>query len=115
MRPQPVAQKIRGVTQKYILRQSVRDVITDTVYLRHKHPFLSPPATLNQQSRFNILVRDTLPGPTLPAIPFCDAPKVLNLLDGLYKIDESSRVDNDQVLVTLLSACVPQDCIPPSV
>jgi asparagine synthase (glutamine-hydrolysing) len=109
MRSQPVTQKIRGVTQKYILRESVRDVITDTVYRRHKHPFLSPPATLNQQSRFNTLLQDTLRGPALTAMPFFDAPKVLNLLDGLYKMDEASRVANDQVLMTLLSACVLQD------
>src|SRR5262249_40731189 len=41
---QPVNQKIRGMTEKYILREAVRDVITDTVYRRQKHPFLSPPA-----------------------------------------------------------------------
>jgi hypothetical protein len=44
---QPVNQKIRGMTEKYVLREAVKDVITDTVYKRQKHPFLSPPATLN--------------------------------------------------------------------
>jgi asparagine synthase (glutamine-hydrolysing) len=109
MRSQPVTQKIRGATQKYVLRESVRNVITDTVYRRHKHPFLSPPATLNQQSRFNILLQDTLRGPILGSMPFFDRPKVLNLLDNLYKMDEASRVANDQVLMTLLSACVLHD------
>jgi asparagine synthase (glutamine-hydrolysing) len=56
-----------------------------------------------------MLLQDTLRGPTLTAMPFFDAPKVLNLLDGLYKMDEASRVANDQVLMTLLSACVLQD------
>lgn len=106
MRSQPVTQKIRGATQKYVLRESVRNVITDTVYRRHKHPFLSPPATLNQQSRFNILLQDTLRSPILSSMPFFDRPKVLNLLDNLNKMDEPSRVANDQVLMTLLSACV---------
>ena len=109
MRSQPVTQKIRGATQKYVLRESVRNVITDTVYRRHKHPFLSPPATLNQQSRFNILLQDTLRGPVLGSMPFFDRPKVLNLLDNLYRMDEASRVANDQVLMTLLSACVLHD------
>src|SRR4051812_10853382 len=44
---QPVNQKVRGMTEKFVLREAVRDVITDTVYRRQKHPFLSPPATLN--------------------------------------------------------------------
>ena len=106
MRSQPVTQKIHGATQKYVLRESVRDVITDTVYRRHKHPFLSPPATLNQQSRFNILLQDTLRSPLLASMPFFDQTKVINLLDNLHKMDEASRVANDQVLMTLLSACV---------
>ncbi len=42
---QPVHQKIHGMTEKYVLREAVRDVITETVYNRQKHPFLSPPAT----------------------------------------------------------------------
>ena len=42
---QPVHMKIRGMTEKFVLREAVRDVITDTVYRRQKHPFLSPPAT----------------------------------------------------------------------
>ena len=49
IRSQPVSQKIHGMTEKYVLREAVRDVITDTVYRRQKHPFLSPPATLNPE------------------------------------------------------------------
>src|SRR5262249_53413717 len=36
---QPVAMKIRGLTEKFALREAARDVITDTVYKRQKHPF----------------------------------------------------------------------------
>jgi asparagine synthase (glutamine-hydrolysing) len=35
------------MTEKYVLREAARDVITDTVYRRQKQPFLAPPATLN--------------------------------------------------------------------
>ena len=42
----PVSLKIRGMTEKYILREAMKGIITDTVYRRQKHPFLSPPATL---------------------------------------------------------------------
>jgi asparagine synthase (glutamine-hydrolysing) len=52
---QPVNQKIR-MTEKYVLREAVRDVITDTV--AQKHPFLSPPATLNPTT-FSTYVQDT--------------------------------------------------------
>jgi len=105
-RSQPVNQKIRGMTEKYILRESVRDVITDTVYRRQKHPFLSPPATLNPEQRLSSLVQDTLRGPVLASIPYFDRRKVIGLLDRLETMDEGARVANDQVLMLLVSACV---------
>jgi asparagine synthase (glutamine-hydrolysing) len=108
IRSQPVNQKINGMTEKYVLREAVRDVVTDTVYRRQKHPFLSPPATLNPQGKLNALVQDTLRGTTLASLPFFDRKKVVDLLDRLGTMDEGSRVANDQVLMILVSACVLQ-------
>jgi asparagine synthase (glutamine-hydrolysing) len=106
---QPVHQKIHGMTEKYVLREAVRDVITETVYKRQKHPFLSPPATLNPTDRLSALVNDTLRGPVLASIPFFDRKKVVALLDSLHTMDEAAQVANDQVLMILLSACVLQE------
>jgi asparagine synthase (glutamine-hydrolysing) len=106
---QPVHQKIHGMTEKYVLREAVRDVITETVYKRQKHPFLSPPATLNPKERFSALVNDTLRGPVLASIPFFDQKKVVALLDSLHSMDEGARVANDPVLMILTSACVLQE------
>jgi len=109
VRSQPATQKIRGATQKYVLRESLRDVITDTVYRRPKHPFLSPPLTLKPRGRFGVLLHDMLRGPVLGSIPFFDQKRVVSLLDNLNTMDESSRVANDQVLMIVLSACILQD------
>jgi len=109
LRSQPVSQKIRGMTEKFVLREAVRDVISDTVYRRQKHPFLSPPATLNPKERLSAFVQDTLRGPVLASIPFFDQQKVIGLLDSLETMDEGSRVANDQVLMILVSACVLQE------
>jgi asparagine synthase (glutamine-hydrolysing) len=106
---QPVAQKIHGMTEKFVLREAVRDLITDTVYRRQKHPFLSPPATLNPEQRFSTYVQDTLRGPILKSIPYFDQKKVVGLLDSLETMDEGSRVANDQVLMLLVSACILQE------
>ncbi len=105
---QPVSQKIHGMTEKYVLREAVRDVITDTVYRRQKHPFLSPPATLNPAEKLSMLVQDTLRGPVLASIPFFDQKKVLCLLDRLPDMDEASRIEIDPTLMILMSACVLQ-------
>ncbi len=109
VRSQPVSQKIRGMTEKFVLREAVRDVITDTVYRRQKHPFLSPPATLNPEQRFSAYVQDTLRGPILASIPYFNQKKVVELLDSLEAMDEGSRVANDQVLMILVSACILQE------
>jgi asparagine synthase (glutamine-hydrolysing) len=109
IRSQPVSQKIHGMTEKYVLRESVRNVITDTVYRRQKHPFLSPPATLNPKEKLSVMVNDTLRGPALKAMPFFDQKKVVGLLDSVNDMDEGSRVANDQVLMMLVSACVLQE------
>jgi asparagine synthase (glutamine-hydrolysing) len=109
VRSQPVTQKIRGMTEKYVLREAVRDLITDTVYRRQKHPFLSPPATLNPKNKLSRFVHDTFRSSVLGSIPFLDQRKVITLLDGLEGMDHGSRIANDQVLMTLLSACVLQD------
>ncbi|MGE3876937.1 MAG: asparagine synthase-related protein, partial [Parvibaculaceae bacterium] len=103
---QPVSQKIRGMTEKYVLREAARDVITDTVYKRQKHPFLSPPATLDPQQRLNALMQDTLRGPALAGLPFFDRGKVLDLLDRLYAMDDAARAAHDQLLMLVASACV---------
>jgi asparagine synthase (glutamine-hydrolysing) len=103
---QPVSQKIRGMTEKFVLREAVRDVITDTVYRRQKHPFLSPPATLNPDDTFSTYVQETLRGKSFESMPFFDQKRVVDLLDRLPGMDVGARTANDQVLMLLVSMCV---------
>jgi asparagine synthase (glutamine-hydrolysing) len=109
IRSQPVNQKIRGMTEKYVLREAVRDVIIDTVHRRQKHPFLSPPATLNPDETFSTYVQDMLRGPVMKSLPFFDQKRVIGLLDSLPAMDVGARTANDQVLMLLVSMCVLQE------
>jgi len=109
VRTLPVAQKIRGTTEKYVLREAVRPVLTDTVYNRHKHPFTTPPVALTPDERLHELVQDTLRGPVLASLPFYDQTKVVALLDGLPHLDDGERTAIDPALMMLLSACVLHD------
>jgi asparagine synthase (glutamine-hydrolysing) len=105
VRDLPVSQKIRGMTEKYVLREAARPVLTATVYGRQKHPFLAPPAALASGERLYELVQDTLRGPALTAMPFYDRAKVFALLDGLPALSEAARTAFDPVLMIILSAC----------
>jgi asparagine synthase (glutamine-hydrolysing) len=102
----PVSLKIRGLTEKYLLREAAKPVITDTVYRRQKHPFLSPPVTTLPTERFHQMMQDTLRGPRLAALPFYDPKKVVALLDDLPRMSEAERTGWDPVLMSVLSACV---------
>ena len=106
---QPVNQKIRGLTEKFVLREAVRDVITDTVYRRQKHPFLSPPAALNPEDTFETFVQDMLRGPVMASIPYINQKEVVNLLDRLPSMDDGARTAYDPVLMILVSMCVLHD------
>ena len=105
---QPVNQKIRGMTEKFVLREAVKDVITDTVYRRQKHPFLSPPATLNPDDNFQTFVQDMLRGKAMRALPFFDQGAVLAVLDKLPQMDAGERTAFDQLLMHIVSLCVLQ-------
>jgi len=111
---QPVNQKIRGMTEKFVLREAVRDVIPESVYTRQKHPFLSPPATLNPDDTFHTYVQDTLRGPALSSMPFFNQATVVGLLDKLPDMDTGARVATDQVLMLLVSMCVLQERFAPT-
>jgi asparagine synthase (glutamine-hydrolysing) len=109
VRALPMHCKIRGMTEKYVLREAVRALIPETVYRRQKHPFLSPPVSLDRGGRFHALVQDTLRSSAMGAVPFFDPRRVVRFLDSLPAMDESTRVAVDGVLMNLLSACVLQE------
>jgi asparagine synthase (glutamine-hydrolysing) len=105
VRDLPVAQKIRWMTEKYVLREAARPVLSATVYRREKHPFAAPPAALAPGERLYELVQETLRGPVLASLPFYDRAKVIALLDGLPGLDIDTRAAFDPVLMILVSAC----------
>lgn len=96
------------MTEKYLLREAAKPVITNTVYRRQKHPFLSPPVTMVPTERFHQMLQDTLRGPVLASLPFYDQKKVIALLDELPAMSDVERIGWDPVLMSILSTCVIQ-------
>jgi asparagine synthase (glutamine-hydrolysing) len=104
----PVSLKIRGMTEKYLLREAAKPVITETVYRRQKHPFLSPPVTMVPTERFHQMMQDTMRGSALASLPFYDQKKVIALLDELPAMSDAERIGWDPILMSVFSACVIQ-------
>jgi asparagine synthase (glutamine-hydrolysing) len=108
LRAVPVGLKIRGNTEKYLLREAARPVITDTIYRRKKHALHSPPAASGRADRFHELMQDTLRGPALAAMPYYEQTKITAALDALPAMAHEARMAMDSALTAILSACILQ-------
>ncbi|MGB7442383.1 MAG: asparagine synthase (glutamine-hydrolyzing) [Coleofasciculaceae cyanobacterium] len=104
VRNMPVALKIRGLTEKYVLREAAKPFITNKMYNRQKHPFLAPPSTFKPNEPLQELVQDTLRSSLMSSIPFYNHAAIIHLLDQLPKMDESKRSSLDVALMKMLSA-----------
>ena len=104
VRNMPVALKIRGLTEKYVLREAAKPFITETMYHRQKHPFLTPPSTFKLNEPLQELVQDTLRSSEMSDIPFYNHTAIIDLLDRLPNMDEKQRSSADVALMKMLSA-----------
>ena len=102
----PVSMKINGMTEKWVLREAVRPLITDTVYRRQKHPFMSPPATVQQGGKLFTMLQDTLRSASLDGPGIYDRRKVVKLLDAVPTMDGAARNRIDSVLMWMSSICL---------
>jgi asparagine synthase (glutamine-hydrolysing) len=105
----PVSMKIRGMTEKYVLREAARPVLIDKVYGRQKHPFMSPPATLDTNGRLYTFMQDTLRGSLLDGPGIYDRAKVLAILDAVPSMDQAARGRADALLTWVTSLCLLSD------
>jgi asparagine synthase (glutamine-hydrolysing) len=105
----PVSDKIRGLTEKYILREAVRPVVTETVYKRQKHPFLTPPANLFQDAALRELFNDTLRGPALDKVGFYDRALIEAMLDQMDDPARAGDVELDRALCYVTSVVILQE------
>jgi asparagine synthase (glutamine-hydrolysing) len=105
----PVCMKIRGMTEKYVLREAARDVLTDAVYARQKHPFMSPPATIQPDGRLYTFLQDTLRSAALDGPGIYDRAKVTALLDAVPSMDRPGRSRADALLMWMSSLCLLSD------
>ena len=102
----PVSMKINGMTEKWVLREAARPVITDTVYRRQKHPFMSPPATVQQDGKLYMMLQDTLRSSLLDGPGIYDRAKVVRMLDAIPGMDVPARNRADSVLMWMGSICL---------
>jgi asparagine synthase (glutamine-hydrolysing) len=105
----PVSLKIRGRSEKYVLREAARPFLTDTIYYREKHSYSPPPSALQRNQPLQELLQDILRGEVMKSLPFYDQKAVIALLDQLPQMDESQRTQVAFTLTGIVSACILQE------
>lgn len=99
----PVSLLTHGTREKYVLREAARPFLTDTVYVRPKHPFTAPPTTLTTNNRFYTLMQDCLRSSVMASVPFFDQTAVIALLNKLPTMTERQQIALESTFMMLLS------------
>ena len=103
----PVSYKIRETTEKYVLREATRDVITPELYARQKHPFLAPPL---QQATKDVAAdplrqrcEDIIRSRDFADQPFFDPGKARAYLDAVADGDATVTSESSAIILRMAS------------
>lgn len=105
----PVDMLIRGMVEKYALREVGRPYMTETVYARGKQPFLAPHSTLDPKGRLHELIQSTIRGSSFRDVPFFDQKQMVGLLDSLPAMEPHQKINADPLLMWVLTTCILHD------
>jgi asparagine synthase (glutamine-hydrolysing) len=101
----PVHYKIRGLREKHVLREAVRDVVLPEIYDRHKHPFMAPPAR-DGGDPLAVFCQDTLRSELVEHQPFFDPARVRRLMDDVNAMAPDDRAAFEGVVLRVVSTCL---------
>lgn len=104
----PIRHKIRGLREKHVLREAVRDVVLPEVYDRQKHPFMSPPAR-HDDDALGAYCQDILRSDLVGNQPFFDPQRVRAMMDALAGAEPDERAAGEGVVLRVLSTCLLQE------
>ncbi|HYG86640.1 MAG TPA: asparagine synthase (glutamine-hydrolyzing) [Azospirillum sp.] len=104
----PVHYKIRGMREKYVLREAVRDCVPPDVYNRQKHPFMTPPAR-SDDDPLSIYCQDLLRSNAVDKQPFFEPKRVRTLMDRIASLPPDDRAAFEGVVLRVASTCVLQE------
>jgi asparagine synthase (glutamine-hydrolysing) len=104
----PVRHKIRGLREKHVLREAVRDCVLPEIYNRQKHPFMSPPARASTDA-LNEFYHDILHSAAAEAQPFFDPHRLRTLLKRVSELPAQDRGAFEGAVLLVVSTCVLQE------
>ena len=101
----PIEYKIRETTEKYVLREAARDVITPELYAREKHPFIAPPLSQAGKNAASDPLRqrceDIIRSRDFYDQPFFDPTKACAFLDTIASGDATKVTEASPVILRM--------------
>ncbi len=102
----PVAFKLYGTIEKYVLQQVVQPLLIPNISPR---AFRAPPSIHKPNEALHQLIQDTLRSSSMAQVPFYNQAAIIQLLDKLPLMDNNQRRGIDPLLMKIFSTCVLQD------
>jgi asparagine synthase (glutamine-hydrolysing) len=101
----PINLKIRGLREKYILYEAVKDLVPLNIYQRSKHIF-SAPSTNNtsKKSPLKTHIYDVIHSQDFSDLPFFDQTKTIKLFDLMGKMEKRDNMITEASFNLILSA-----------
>ncbi|WP_444895917.1 asparagine synthase (glutamine-hydrolyzing) [Microbulbifer sp. SSSA005] len=90
----PEKYKIRGLTEKYVLREAMKSVLTDRAYKKQKQPLWTPPLTDKKNKKLHEYMKDIVHSRETLDMPFLDQKKLIRFFE---KDEGHSQADQNVV------------------
>jgi asparagine synthase (glutamine-hydrolysing) len=108
----PVDYKIRETTEKYILREATKDVLTPELYARQKHPFFAPPMRKSQKTKTSDPLlkscEEIIRSSAFADQPFFDPTKARGFLDSLSQMDRTAADEASALILRMATTSLMQ-------
>ena len=87
----PIDMKVRGLNEKYVLREATKDVVIDEVYKREKHPFLTPPLS-DAEDPMMTFYEDVFASKAFEEQPVIDPDRARNALNMVKMLQGDQKI-----------------------
>jgi len=96
--------KINNLVEKYILRESLKDILPPWIYNRSKQPFFSPESS----GELYAFMGEIFHSDMLKNSPFYCQKNVLSFYEQYNNLDYKSRIAADHLMTEIMSSCLMQ-------
>jgi asparagine synthase (glutamine-hydrolysing) len=100
----PISLKIKGETQKYILRKIARKYITPEICEKPKQSFMAPPLSLLQDKSGLSFVHDCFASREFSDMGLFEQKKVLTLIDTVVALEVNAQIALEPSIMLILTS-----------